>query len=419
MARVWITDRWVKTSVPVQMPDGSTMKVKPTPDQLKHVTKVPDYFRTTRFGVGARWQVNWVDRTGRSRGESYTNKRDAERRAAELEDDVRSGRYIDPNGPKRTFRDVADEWITGRSTPKPATMRRIDLDMRTYIYPKWGDHRIGEITPKQIRAWVRQLSDGTAPHEFTREQRQRQLSPTTVQRIVKAQFGGALRYAIRNKLIIDNPLDGIEMPVSHDVQEDLPVLSYLDVEAIADAAAGDDTPQYATLVRFLAYTGLRWGEATALEPRDVDLKQRRVRVRQTWTTSRDGERKLGPPKTWEKRTVPIPAFLVAELRPLLAGAWLFTTSAGSEIVYTTFYKQQWSGALDSLGITGITIHDLRHTAASAAIAAGANVKLVQKMLGHKKATVTLDTYSHLWSDDIDQVMDAVTAHRKTALAKAA
>ena len=59
----------------------------------------------------------------------------------------------------------------------------------------------------------------------------------------------------------------------------------------------------------------------------------------------------------------------------------------------------------------ITPHDLRHTAASLAISAGANVKVVQRMLGHKSAKVTLDTYAALFPDDLDNVVDALSRHR--------
>ena len=51
----------------------------------------------------------------------------------------------------------------------------------------------------------------------------------------------------------------------------------------------------------------------------------------------------------------------------------------------------------------MTIHDLRHTAASLAISAGANVKAVQKMLGHASAAMTLDTYADLFDDDLNTV----------------
>jgi len=59
-------------------------------------------------------------------------------------------------------------------------------------------------------------------------------------------------------------------------------------------------------------------------------------------------------------------------------------------------------------------HQLRHTAASLAIAAGADVKVVQQMLGHASATMTLDTYGHLFEDRLDEVGDAMDRARAAA-----
>ena len=53
----------------------------------------------------------------------------------------------------------------------------------------------------------------------------------------------------------------------------------------------------------------------------------------------------------------------------------------------------------------MTIHDLRHTAASLAISAGANVEAVQRMLGHASAAMTLDVYSDMFDEDLDAVSD--------------
>lgn len=57
----------------------------------------------------------------------------------------------------------------------------------------------------------------------------------------------------------------------------------------------------------------------------------------------------------------------------------------------------------------MTTHDLRHTAASLAVQAGANVKTIQRMLGHTSAAMTLDVYSDLFDTDLDSVSDALNA----------
>jgi len=67
----------------------------------------------------------------------------------------------------------------------------------------------------------------------------------------------------------------------------------------------------------------------------------------------------------------------------------------------------------------VTPHDLRHTAASLAISAGANVKGVQLMLGHKSAALTLDTYADLFPDNLDAVADALNVAALASLGSAA
>ncbi|MGJ5947436.1 tyrosine-type recombinase/integrase [Streptomyces neyagawaensis] len=71
-----------------------------------------------------------------------------------------------------------------------------------------------------------------------------------------------------------------------------------------------------------------------------------------------------------------------------------------------------------LGHLKVTPHKLRHTAASLAIASGADVNVVQTMLGHKSATLTLDTYGHLFPDRLDEVSKKMHKRRAKQLAKA-
>lgn len=66
-------------------------------------------------------------------------------------------------------------------------------------------------------------------------------------------------------------------------------------------------------------------------------------------------------------------------------------------------RARWRPIWERHGIDGVTTYELRHTAASLAIHAGANVKTVQRMLGHESAAITLDVYSHLWAGDLDTI----------------
>ncbi len=71
-------------------------------------------------------------------------------------------------------------------------------------------------------------------------------------------------------------------------------------------------------------------------------------------------------------------------------------------------------AAKTVGLGGLTPHELRHTCASLAIAAGCNVKVLQTLLGHKTATLTLDRYGHLFPDDLGRIADAFDGAAGTA-----
>ena len=97
--------------------------------------------------------------------------------------------------------------------------------------------------------------------------------------------------------------------------------------------------------------------------------------------------------------------------------FIFTTVQGAAVDGTNWYNRVWLKARAAAGFaTAFSVHDLRHVAASNAVAAGADVKLVQQMLGHKDATETLNTYAHLWPDHVAEVIAAVELRRAEALA---
>lgn len=180
-------------------------------------------------------------------------------------------------------------------------------------------------------------------------------------------------------------------------------------------------PHRATLVRFLAYTGLRWGEATGLRVQDFEPLRRRVYVTEN-AVAVGGEIIVGTPKTHEARTVPVPAFLIEPMSRLCVGKRRDQLVFGNGIdhVRSPDGRRGWyisairRAQEDDPQFQRLTIHDLRHTAASLAVSAGANVKAVQRMLGHKSAAMTLDVYADLFDDDLDAVGAALDLARGLA-----
>lgn len=88
---------------------------------------------------------------------------------------------------------------------------------------------------------------------------------------------------------------------------------------------------------------------------------------------------------------------------------MFPSKAGTYLRVTTWKRRAFDPAARAAGLAppSLRVHDLRHTAASLSIASGASVKLVQRQLGHRSATLTLDIYSHLFADDLDALSSAL------------
>ncbi|WP_374009138.1 tyrosine-type recombinase/integrase [Leifsonia sp. LS-T14] len=111
---------------------------------------------------------------------------------------------------------------------------------------------------------------------------------------------------------------------------------------------------------------------------------------------------VGTPKSHKRRTVPFPHLLDPALRPLVEGKGpddlVFADKHGMYLRRTrvsTASRSWFVSARLAAGIPQMTLHDLRHTAASLAVSAGANVKAIQRMLGHASAAMTLDIYGPL------------------------
>jgi integrase len=93
---------------------------------------------------------------------------------------------------------------------------------------------------------------------------------------------------------------------------------------------------------------------------------------------------------------------------------LFDGVRGGGPLRAPIFRAGFHVAAAAIGIPELHPHELRHTAASLAIASGAGVKVVQQMLGHSSAAMTMDVYGHLFSDRLDEVADALDAARSEA-----
>lgn len=201
---------------------------------------------------------------------------------------------------------------------------------------------------------------------------------------------------------------------------DFPVfLSAADVERLATEL--DAQYPYGTMVRFLAYTGLRVGEVTGLRVRDINLVAGHVEVRQTVQRIK-GEWAVSTPKSARSTcNVPLPSrALIAELRMLLlqhpysgnpdALFWPGRLHGPHILDWSrpldgsSFLRHYFKPALERVGMPLMRVHDLRHTYASLMLAAGFKPHEVSRWMGHANVATTDSIYAHLYPSDYgDQI----------------
>jgi integrase len=188
------------------------------------------------------------------------------------------------------------------------------------------------------------------------------------------------------------------------------------VDALA-AAADAYQPGTGPMIVLMAWSGLRWGEAVALRQAAIDVDRRRVHVREA-ATEVHGKLLFGTPKSHEARSVIVPRFVLEPLLPRLKAIGpedlVFTSPKGAPLRNGNFRKSVWRRAVQDSGVPAdLMPHDLRDTAASLMISAGASIVAVARALGHADPALTLRVYAGLYEDDLEDLADKME-HRYRA-----
>lgn len=349
-----------------------------------------------------RYRARWRDENRRDREKAgFQRKKDAENFLADLSVSLRGGTYVDPSAARSEIRSLGPGWLEAKVHLKESSRRPLEIAWRVHVEPEWGRRRIGDIRHSEIQSWVNRLS---------KEGR----SATTVIRAFGV-LAGILDVAVLDRRLAATPAASVKLPRKR--KKAPAYLTLPQLELLADNAR-----DHRVLVLLLGYAGLRWGEATGLRVRHINFLKRRVMVEEN-AVEVGGRIVVTTPKTHERREISIPQFLVDELATQATGrsadSLLFGT--GLSHLHHPDSRTGWftaavrrSQAIDT-SMLRVTPHDLRHTAASIAIDAGANVMAVAKMLGHASPKMTLDTYADLFDTHADEVSRALDAARSRAI----
>jgi integrase len=347
-----------------------------------------------------RWRARYRDVHGKEHSQHFTRKIDAQNWLDSVTTSVSVGSYVDPKAGKITVGEWSPRWLATKVDLKATTRRTYEGLLRKHIVPTWGPIKLVDVGHEGVAAWVAALSASG-------------LSASTVRQTHRV-FSLILSLAVRDGRLARNAADRVPLPRAGIGEHTY--LTYDQVDALAEHA-GD----YSLAVLFLAYTGTRYGEMAALRVKSLDMLRRRAIISEA-VADVNGHAEFSTPKNHQRRSVPIPRFLIELLAAHVAGKapdeFVFAAPKGGVLHLRNFRRNTFDPAVLAAGLDGTTPHGLRHTAASLAIASGANVKVIQTMLGHKSATMTLDLYGHLFTDQLDEVADAMDAARSATKAAA-
>lgn len=218
--------------------------------------------------------------------------------------------------------------------------------------------------------------------------------------------------AVVNDLIGLNPCHRMRLPKSREHERrDERFLTHEEYHRLLAATPAAHRP----LLVALFGTGLRWGEITALQVRDIQpTTPPTLRVTKAWKSTPGRPRHVGPPKSGKsRRTVMLPAQVMEALAPLLGrdgDALLFTGPRGGPVHHGPWRERVWVPACKTAGLVDPVprIHDARHTHASWLIEQGATLEMVQDQLGHESILTTRKVYGHLQPAMRAALADAAT-----------
>ena len=277
-----------------------------------------------------------------------------------------------------TFSELFERWKKVASLSLKATTYGHYVNaLESYVVPVFGKCQIARIERYEIESFF-----ATQATRYSR---------STI-RSMRISFGLLLAYAVRNGWLKENLSKGVKLPRAENCagrRVHRRVLSPSQTTSIAEKLS----EPYATLVLFLAVTGLRIGEAIAIKWSDFEgdvlhVQRRMYDGKVDTTKSRDS-----------KRRIPIPPALLERLKALgNTGEWIFHARGGVPLNPGNALKRYIRPVAKELNIDLSGWHDFRHTVATSMLRAGHDVKVVSELLGHSDVSITLRTYDHVESD---------------------
>ena len=292
------------------------------------------------------------------------------------------------------------EWLPAiAATVRPTTYRSYEQHVTAHIVPHIGTVKLQQLSGAQVNALYATLA------KVGKRDGKTGLAPRTVHH-VHTCLHKALKDAVRWGYLMRNPLEAADPPKTGGNGGN--EMKAWNAEQLSAFLASVRAERLFPLWRLLAMTGMRRGEACGLRWDDLDLEHGRLAVRRALIPHEDALIVSEPKTARGRRVIALDAETVEALKQQAArqlaeqepwgDAWtdssyVFTKEDG-EPLHPQTVSRSFERALGEAKLPRIRLHDLRHTHATLALAAGIHPKVVSERLGHATVSITLDTYSH-------------------------
>ncbi|KTR78019.1 hypothetical protein NS234_04960 [Microbacterium oxydans] len=280
-----------------------------------------------------------------------------------------------------------------------------------------GDIPIDLITKPDIGAWLAWQEKQPVWRDRHKPLTQQKMISSKTIKNYHALFSAVLKSAVDEGFRADNP--AYKMRMTRGVKRENVFLTPAEFATLLHFIP----ERYRRMVLFLAGTGLRWGEMSALTWADVNLygNPPTVRVTRAWKKAKGAPILSYPKSSKSRRSVSLFPDLVTIMgEPGASDEWVFPAPQGGHMWHGAFYTRIWRTAVvkasdvescRALGLEPLrrepTVHDLRHTHASWLIAQGIPLPYIQARMGHESITTTVGVYGHLVADAHDQMASAI------------
>lgn len=309
---------------------------------------------------------------------------------------------------RMTLGEWLDQWLEELVAPsvRESTLEGYRHYIQYHIKPRLGSKPISKITPDDVRKLYRDVQR----HGRIREDPEygHALSASTVRRL-HGVLHLAMDAAVRARLIPQNPTQGVTLPKKETAPRK--ILNDAQLERFMEEIRKD--PIWYDFFYMELTTGLRKGEICGLMWSDFDSKQGTLSIRRTIHRRKGGGVTAGATKTGAgKRVITLPpstAEMLQKRKKRSYSQWIFCHPLLPEQpLPPDMAYNRMKTLLKRAGLPELRFHDLRHTFATHALASGVDAKTLSGILGHTKASFTLDTYAHVTGDmqrQAAQVMD--------------